>query len=336
MIALPEQASGPPPQSAPWQLAAGLRAAAENLPWGSRRNSFNRFADRLEKGSSLDLIALDPAVAPTEVREMLREGMHTGKLPVILQRYLNSVQESQSVWRQLRANLAYPLIVTTGVSLILIGMLVFVVPMFKQIFFGFGVELPPVTMLMITLSDLLILFGGWRFVCLCLVMVVLLILAIRTTMASTILNRLPILGMARRSAASAEFCSRLAVLIEAEIPLDRALEVVGSSLQDREMRRTCLQLAGRLRKGAPPTEISYGVPGLLPIVTNAFRSAENPQLLAEALQLPCKLCQVQARIRAAQLQLFLEPCLMIFAVISVLTIVYAIYAPLFTSLKSLT
>ena len=77
----------------------------------------------------------------------------SGALEVILQRLAEFKEKAQSLKRKIIGAMIYPSAVITVAVLIVSFIMIFIIPKFKDIFIGFGVELPPPTVLLIACSD---------------------------------------------------------------------------------------------------------------------------------------------------------------------------------------
>jgi type II secretory pathway component PulF len=72
------------------------------------------------------------------------------------------------------------------------------------------------------------------------------------------LLRVPLLGAIYRYASLADFCRMFALLLRAELPMPRALEMAGQSVRDPLLRESCRDAAEELRKGQSLVEAVLG------------------------------------------------------------------------------
>ncbi|MCT4647110.1 MAG: type II secretion system F family protein [Carboxylicivirga sp.] len=139
--------------------------------------------------------------------------------------YSNKVQ----LKRQLVKSLSYPLIIVLTSILAIAFMLTFIVPMFSEIFTRLKGELPTITKVFISLSDSLSSNFWYLFVLITLVVIVLKRLSKTDRYRAklqTIYLRIPFVGDIILSVYNARFCSSLALLIGARVPLIDSLSLL--------------------------------------------------------------------------------------------------------------
>src|SRR5208283_5254530 len=83
-----------------------------------------------------------------------------GALEVILKRLAEFQERAQSLKRKVKGAMVYPIFVVTFAVGILFFIMKFIVPNFQKIFKDFGTDLPPITKLLINISDWV---GEWWF-----------------------------------------------------------------------------------------------------------------------------------------------------------------------------
>jgi type IV pilus assembly protein PilC len=92
---------------------------------------------------------------------MVRAGESGGVLEESLERISDQLEKDDSLRRQVKSAMAYPIVVFTFAMLVLIGMIAFIVPVFVGVFEDFGGELPAITKFTVALSALVT--GQWYF-----------------------------------------------------------------------------------------------------------------------------------------------------------------------------
>jgi type IV pilus assembly protein PilC len=295
-----------------WRLAWGLEACAREMSFGPQRRQLWRLSRRLLSGEALtDLLGPRSRVSP-ELKEMLASGLECGRLPQVLEEYVRTTREVRSIWRALWISLLYPALVAGVAALILGGFLALTVPTMRNIFEGFGVQLPGVTVLVLNLAELL--FEYWPLLIAasalsagCVVLILCDAWFPGRTLVTRLLQRLPVIGTAWRSAAAVEFCSRLSVLIEARMTLPRALQTLSRSLRDAPLRGISAGLARRLENGETVETLAVGVPGMLHTLAGAFRWAHDPDGFADGLRALATVFAAQARVRVDQIAFLVAP-----------------------------
>src|SRR3546814_19913031 len=90
---------------------------------------------------------------------MTRAGETGGMLDSALIRVADQLEAEDSLRRQVKAAMAYPMVVMGFAAAVLIGMVAFLVPVFVGVFEQFGGDLPPITKLTVGISG--IVTGYW-------------------------------------------------------------------------------------------------------------------------------------------------------------------------------
>lgn len=156
-------------------------------------------------------------------------GEETGKLPVVLKQLSEFYRYKIKQKKQLMSALSYPvLILVTSIGAVGF-MLSFIIPMFSDVFKRFGGELPYVTKMIISLSngllDNLVLIG------LVLAGLIFGFIILRKQPFydrywSSMLVKIPVIGTLVKNIYLARFCSSMALLTGAKVPLLNAVALV--------------------------------------------------------------------------------------------------------------
>ena len=161
---------------------------------------------------------------------MVEAGEAGGVLDETLKRLAKLLEENARLQNQLKAAMGYPITVLAIAILVFLGMTVFLIPTFADIFDQLGAKLPIFTQMMLDLSKLLrssfsiFLVGG----------IILGIYAFSRYYASPvghrqvdgILLKLPLFGDLLQKTASAEFCRTMSSLSRAGVPILMSLEIL--------------------------------------------------------------------------------------------------------------
>jgi len=350
--------------NSPGMLAVGLAACAEEVyqepSWfrymrrrhryvlshfmsalnpGARQEArvLRQLADALSEGGSLESALNDGRTRSLYLRSLVQAGMATGKLPAILDEYIRSSQLSRSAWRNYLIALFYPICLLGIAGIILVGFVVLIVPQFKEIFEDFGVELPFLSMAMISLSDTFMALWPALLVGVCVISVLLLFhrwlpfAALRTRW----FYHVPLIGNAVQMAGAAEFCSRLAVLMECEIPLPEAMRALAPTLRDPHLAAVSNQLAHRFQNGFTPEDVSEHGYGLGYQLAGLFRWGHQPELFADGLRSSAAMFAAQVKVRLTQFGLIIEPIAIILVVLGAGFVMSGLFAPLIKLLNEL-
>src|SRR5690349_1040302 len=109
----------------------------------------------VERGSSLSAaLAKHPKAFNRLYVAMVRAGEAGGVLDSVLQRLATTIEKQVELRRKVKSAMTYPAVVSCLVLLLVTAMLLFVVPMFQNIFATLGGKLPVPTQILINVSTI--------------------------------------------------------------------------------------------------------------------------------------------------------------------------------------
>jgi len=195
------------------------------------RRALTAMTDEVNQGASLgSAMRRWPKVFDNLSIAMVEAGEAGGVLDETLKRLAKLLEENARLQNQLKAAMGYPVTVLVIAILVFLGMTIFLIPTFADIFDQLGAELPMFTQMMLNLSKLLrssfsiFLVGG----------MILGIYAFTRYYATPVgrrqvdglLLKLPLFGDLLQKTASAQFCRTMSSLSKAGVPILMALEIL--------------------------------------------------------------------------------------------------------------
>lgn len=259
-------------------------------------------------------------------------GERIGRLEEVLERLAEHFEKRQALRQQVRAALAYPMVLTVFSLAIVSLMLVYVVPQVTPVFVDSGVELPLLTRVLIAVSDFARAWG-WLALLAAAAGCGLLARALRLPAARLQLHRLllrtPLFGALSRELNSARLMQSLSTLADAGVSVWESLRVAARMLTNLPMRQAALHAAQEVSEGKPAAE-ALDRDGLFPplciqLIASGEASGELHQLLGRAAETQER--DLSARINT--LTSLLQPVLIMIVGGFVLLIVLSILMPIF-------
>jgi len=249
----------------------------------------------------------------------------------VLERLADDLEERQTLKARLIGAALYPAIVTVVAIVIVIFLVSYVVPQVATVFAGSKQALPTLTVLMLAVSQLVRAWGWWL-----LVTIVLIAVGARLALRNNRLRqkfdalwlRLPLVGRLSRGYNAARFGATLAMLAGAGVPILRALQAAGQTLNNTAMRADAEDALVMVREGAPLAAAlaqKKRFPGLLAMFA---RLGEQTGQLPMMLQRASTQLSAEVQRRALQLATVLEPLLIVVMGVVVLLIVLAVMLPI--------
>jgi type IV pilus assembly protein PilC len=263
---------------------------------------------------------------------LVEAGENAGVLDTMMERLASTLEKNEALRARLRSALAYPCAVIAIALGVLALMLLYVVPVFAEVFEAFGSELPWSTQVVLTLSQALQHGASWA-LWLCVPGA----MWLRSRWQRADWRRQwhrqvldwPLVGPLVRDAAVARWAYTLSVLVQAGVPLTEALPVAGRasghSIYERineHLRRRVAQ-GGRLSDGMAHT--GRFPPMLVQLCATAEESGTLGLLLGKAAELLSE--ELDARIRA--LSSLIEPLIIVVLGGAIGVILVAMYLPIF-------
>jgi len=142
-------------QDAGLPILRSLRILEQQCKGGRLKISLQDTCDEIEGGSTLsEAMAKSPKCFNRLYVNMIKAGEAGGALELILQRLADFQERAQSLKRKIKGAMIYPIVVVSVAVGILSFIMYSIVPSFVTIFEDFEVELPAMTILLMTISEL--------------------------------------------------------------------------------------------------------------------------------------------------------------------------------------
>jgi type II secretory pathway component PulF len=235
------------------EIAPALAAFAEEMPAGRRRRELTTVCRLLQQG---DAAAATTALAelPDYCIPLLSATAASSDPSRVLREFLDESQRAEDLRRQWWLSLVYPTVVSLLAAAVLVGIAVFIVPAFAEIFADFDLEVPKMTMSLLAFSRWLTnpsgIAGGIAVVA---ALAVITVLGTGTLMLPEALGARmvnPFGGLFGRSTPIARFARFLADLLEAGVDAPSALRIAGFATRRPRLRSAAWNFARTMETSA--------------------------------------------------------------------------------------
>ncbi|MCX5644563.1 MAG: type II secretion system F family protein [Phycisphaerae bacterium] len=263
---------------------------------------------------------------------MIDAGESSGRLSQSLEASARYLEKRLDLQQKTRAAFVYPIVVGVVCSLVVTCLLIFVVPVFSQLYKKMHVQLPGPTQMLVTLSVVLrywwwtlppAILGG--------------VLGVRRLFAhpnvrihwDRLKTRMPLLGPLNRCVLVSQFVRTFGMLISVGVPIIEAVETAGRVARNEEIAEIADDLQQAIRAGRPIAGSlqAYGI--FPPMVVQFVASGEEAGILPEMLAKAADLLDKDADKLAASLLVKLEPALTIVMGLVIGLILMGVYLPMF-------
>ncbi len=152
-------------QDAGLPILRSLRILEQQQKPGTLKAVCRAVAGDVEAGATLsEAMAKYPRTFNNLYTNMVAAGEAGGVLDLILNRLADFMEKAQRLKRKVVGAMVYPISVLVIAFGIVMGIMYFVIPKFRVIFADFGVELPPVTEALLTISSWIVNDYGWAWI----------------------------------------------------------------------------------------------------------------------------------------------------------------------------
>ena len=260
-------------------------------------------------------------------------GESSGNLGQALQTLAEHFESRDKLIRKVRAALAYPLFVLILITIIITAILVFVVPRFRAIFNQLGTKLPAFTRGFMHCYEILCRRGPYLIVVVS-VMIGSLILLSRTKNGHRVFSRLvlklPLFGRLLRETFVATFCTSMATLLEAGVPVLDVFEIL-RGMTANDIIAGALTVTRRHIMAGSSIAVSMGATGFFPnMLVKMAQVGEESGSLAPVLRRTSSHYERRITATIDTLTALLEPLMIVTIGVIVLIVVIALYLPIFT------
>ncbi len=287
----------------------------------------------VEKGSSLSVaLARHPKAFNRLYIAMVKAGEAAGALDETLLRLADTIESQLELRRRVKSAMTYPAVVGVLVLMILTGMILFIVPMFQDMYASLGGNLPLPTQVLINISDAVRSF--WFVV---IGLEVGAIFGFKKWIATdkgrgkwdAIKLKMPVFGGLVHKTAIARFARTLSSLIKSGVPILEALDIVCDTSGNEVVAAGVRDTQNHIKQGealGPPLQNHDVFP---PMVVQMIVVGEETGALDEMLARIADFYDAEVAATVEALTSLIEPLLIVFMGLSVGGMVIALYMPMF-------
>jgi len=276
-------------------------------------------------------LAARPRDFPPIYRALVGAGEDSGDLARVMERLADYIEERNALQAKVLTAFIYPAAISLVSVAIVIFLLSYVVPQVVTAFVQARQTLPMLTQVMLAASAFVRSWGVWVGLGIA-ALVVAWRLALRRPELrlrwDTLLLRVPMIGRFVLGVNSARFASTLAILLDADVPLLRALEAARQTLGNALLARCADDVSARVREGAAMGSALKVQKVYPPILVHLVASGEKTGSLAPLLDRAAQTISREIERRAMALTALLEPTMILVMGGVVLTIVLAVLMPI--------
>lgn len=288
----------------------------------------------VETGNTLaEALARHPAQFDALFVNLVDAGEKSGTLETLFDRIAAYKEKAEALRRKVRKALIYPAAVM-AVAVIVTGILLyFVVPQFRELFRGFGADLPVFTLMVIGLSEFV--QQRWHMILLVAAAAAILLRSTRKRsprfrrLLDRIALRLPVIGATLHKSVLARYHRTLSTVFAAGVPLVEAMEPVARASNNIIFEEKILEIRDEVASGTPLNQ-SMQMAGLFPpMAVQMVQIGEEAGALDGMCAKAAEYYEAEVDAMVDALSSLLEPVIMAALGVLVGGLVIAMYLPIF-------
>lgn len=314
-------------------LVQGLTILAEQTENKTFQNVLKRVTKDVEGGSSLaEALKKHPKAFDALYVNLVAAGEIGGILDTILQRLAAYIEKAEKLKTRIKGAMTYPIIVVGVAVLVIAVILIFVIPVFQEMFSSFGKALPVPTQIVVNMSDFL--KGNIHYVIVGFILFVFAFKKYRNTkkgrkQTDALALKLPVFGNLLKKSAVARFTRTLGTMISSGVPILDALEIVAKTSGNVVLEEIIYEVRSSIAEGQTIAEPLSEADIFPRMVVQMISVGEATGALDTMLNKIADFYDDEVDAAVEALTSMLEPLLMVFLGGAIGGLVIAMYLPIF-------
>lgn len=273
-----------------------------------------------------------PRAFPKVFVSMVEAGEASGNLAEILENVSTYFEDTVKLIRKIKSAMTYPAIVIAIAIILVAIMLVYVIPVFAEMFNEFGQDLPKPTQMLIDLSAFV--KSKILFIIIAIIGLSWLLKRFVATpkgrqVKDRFIARIPVIGELVRKIGLSRFCRTYATLIHSGVPILQALDIVRNASNNTYIESACTKISKQINQGGQFSEVFNQDPYFPPMMKHMAHAGEQTGNVDGMFIKVSDFYDNEVDTLVAALTSLMEPLLITFLGVVVGGIVIAMFLPIF-------
>ena len=307
-----------------------LHSQQENATF---KKMLKNIKEQVESGATLaDSLKKYPNQFDDLFVNMVSAGEAGGILDTILRRLSAYMEKAAKLKSQVKGAMTYP-IVTMVIAVAVIGViLVFVIPVFQEMFADLGGALPPITQVVVNMSEFVKSKIHWI-----VIGIIIFIFAFKKyyktekgrKLVDATMLKLPVFGLLIRKVAVAKFTRTMGTMLSSGVAILEALDIVAKTSGNKTVEQAIYTVRSGIAEGrtmADPLAESGVFPAM---VCQMISVGESTGALDAMLEKIADFYEEEVDQAVDNLTSLIEPFMLVFLGVVIGTLVVAMYMPIF-------
>jgi type IV pilus assembly protein PilC len=314
-------------------MVQSLQALADQTQNKAMRDVIKDICSRVEGGDSFsEALQKHPKVFNRLYVAMVGAGEKGGLLAEILARLAVYLENTARLRKKVKSAMMYPTVVTVVAIAITIFLLVKVIPVFGEIYTGFGGKLPGPTQFLIDLSDIvkkyfiviILAMGGGVYGWLA---------WIKTKKGREFWDKhrikLPVFGVIAHKICLARFTRTLASLVRSGVPILEVLQIVSQTVGNVIMERAVKTASSDIEKGESISQALSKHPVFPNMIIRMITAGEQTGKIDNMLERIADFLDEEIETTLSGITSLIEPILIVFLGVVIGGMVICMFLPIF-------
>ena len=321
-------------------LLEALNILAESNENKTLKYVFRDSSMGISRGSTfVSMLEKYPEVFNEMYLALVAAGETAGLLPDVLDREAGLLESLAKIKGQISSALAYPIAIFTLTIAVIIIMLVFVIPIFVDMYSSSGTDLPGLTQILVDASNAI--KDPSFLIKVIPILVILIFFLKRQSKTSSFINwrdktllKLPITKDLVTKSCLANFSRTLSALNSAGVPILESLTISKRTLGNKVFQRIADKMNTEIQAGQPIYKVLATEEPIPIMFTSMFRIGEETGELSEMVNKLADFYEDEVSTAVKSLTSILEPLMIVFVAGVVAFILVAMYLPMFNMMST--
>jgi type IV pilus assembly protein PilC len=289
--------------------------------------------NEVETGTALSAaLAKHPRVFPPIMINMVRAGEVGGFLDSVMLQLATNFESEVKLRGKVKSAMTYPVVVLCISVVAVIGMLLFIVPVFKKLFLQLGGKLPLPTQILVDLSS------GLKFILPLAIVGGIVFMVLwgkykHTTQVRNVIDplklKMPVFGKLFQQIAISRFTRNLGTMMHSGVPILQSLDIVADTTGNIVVGRVVRDVQDSVRTGEALTAPLSKHPVIPPMVVQMMTVGEETGALDTMLHKISEFYDQEVEATTESLTALIEPLMIAFLGGIIGSMIVALYMPIF-------
>lgn len=320
-------------------MKEALQMMEEQTENKTLKKSIGEVLSSVEKGNTLaDSMRAQPESFPPMLVNMVEAGESAGSLDTSFERMATHFEKEAKLKATVMKATIYPIILIVVAIGVIAVMLLYVIPIFIDMFDGLDIEMPAITMFVmnasrwtsshwyVLLAIVVLILAGYR-------------AAYRSEQGRLIIDnvkmKMPLFGKLTVKTACAEFSRTVSTLLAAGIPTINCLETATKIVRNIHYTNALMDVREAVMKGIPMSEPLRAAGIFPPMVYHMTGIGEETGNLESMLEKLADYYDEEVEMTTQSVLAAMEPLIIVFMALIIGTIVIAVISPIATMYSGL-